>query len=124
MLLFYPGADTWQGLFDRANLQPGETVLVHGGAGGVGVYAIQLAQLHGARVIATASAKNRDFVEDLGAGQVIDYTTSRFEELVHAVDVVFDAVGGETLDRSWSVLGDGGRLVTIAATAEQSTDLR
>lgn len=112
----------WQGLFDHAKLQPGESVLVHGGAGAVGVFAIQLARLHGALVIATASARNRDFVSSLGAEQVIDYRESRFEECVNELDVVFDTVGGEMLERSRSVLKPEGRLVTVASTAEQSTD--
>ncbi len=114
----------WQGLFDRARLQPGERVLVHGGAGGVGIFAIQLARLHGAHVIATASGRNRGFVADLGAEQVIDYRTSRFEDSAQGVDVVFDTVGGETLDRSWAVLNSNGRVVTTASTAAQSADVR
>lgn len=108
----------WQGLFDRARLQPGETVLVHGAAGAVGIFAVQLAALHGAKVIATAAGRNLDFVASLGARQVIDYRKSRFEEDVRDLDVVFDTVGGETLERSWSVLKPDGRMVTIAAGAE------
>jgi NADPH:quinone reductase-like Zn-dependent oxidoreductase len=114
----------WQGLFDRAKMQPGERVLVQGAAGAVGLFAVQLAHLHGAHVIATASATNTDFVKQLGANEVIDYKTSRFEEQVKNVDIVFDAVGGETLDRSWCVLKPGGRLVTIAADSEGTTDQR
>ena len=113
-----------QGLFDRANLQPGERVLIHGGAGAVGLYAVQLAHLHKAHVIATASARNADFVRKLGAEEVIDYQTSRFENQVGKVDVVFDGVGGETLNRSWSVLRPGGRMVTIAADSEGTSDER
>jgi NADPH:quinone reductase-like Zn-dependent oxidoreductase len=103
----------WQGLFDRARLAPGERVLIHGAAGGVGVFAVQLAHWRGARVIGTASAANLEFVRGLGAAEVIDYRAARFEDVVRDVDVVFDAVGGETLDRSWKVLRPGGRLVTI-----------
>jgi len=114
----------WQGLFDRANLQPGERVLVHGGAGAVGALAIQLARFRGARVITTAATRNRDFVMSLGAEQVVDYENSRFEEYVRDVDVVFDTVGGETLERSWSVLGPQGRMVTIAANGENATGER
>ncbi len=114
----------WQGLFDHAKLQPGESVLIHGGAGAVGTYAIQLARLRGARVITTASAQNRDFMSALGAEQVIDYHASRFEECVQGVDVVFDTVGGETLERSWGVLKPGGRLVSVVSTAPESTDAR
>jgi NADPH:quinone reductase-like Zn-dependent oxidoreductase len=114
----------WQGLFDRAQLQSGERVLIHGGAGAVGLYAVQLAHRHKAHVIATASARNADFVRKLGAEEVIDYQTSRFEDQVGKVDVVFDGVGGETLNRSWMVLNRGGRLVTIAADSEGTTDPR
>jgi NADPH:quinone reductase-like Zn-dependent oxidoreductase len=114
----------WQGLFDRAKLQSGESVLVHGGAGSVGVFAIQLARFQGAHVIATASARNRDFVASLGANQVLDYQTSKFEESVPKVDVVFDTVGGETLSRSWGVLKSSGRMVTVAASSEAATEER
>ncbi len=114
----------WQGLFERARLQAGEHVLVHGGAGAVGVFAIQLARLHGAHVITTASARNLAFVSQLGAAQVIDYRAVRFEDNVRDMDVVFDTVGGDTLQRSWGVLKPGGRMVTIAADSETSTDER
>jgi NADPH:quinone reductase-like Zn-dependent oxidoreductase len=114
----------WQGLFDNGKVQNGERVLVHGGAGAVGGFAIQLARLHGAHVIATASARNSDFVSSLGAGRVIDYQESRFEDCVKDVDVVFDTVGGETLERSWSVVKPGGRVVTVVSTAENSTNAR
>ena len=105
----------WQGLLERAKIQPGERVLVHGAAGSVGIFAVQLAHLHGAHVIATASAPNLKIVAELGADEVIDYRKSRFEDRTQKVDVVFDGVGGETLDRSWSMLKPGGRLITIAA---------
>lgn len=114
----------WQGLFDRAKLQPGERVLVQGGAGAVGIFAIQLAKYKGAHVITTVSTDNREFVTSMGAAEVIDYRHARFEDLVHGVDVVFDTVGGETLDRSWRVLQPNGRLVTIAAGEERSADSR
>jgi len=114
----------WQGLFDHARLQPGERVLVHGGAGSVGVFAIQLARLHGAHVIATASARNLNFVSNLGAEQVIDYQASRFEDYAQQMDVVFDTVGGQTLERSWSVLKPGGRMVTVVSTAAGTADPR
>lgn len=114
----------WQGLLDRAKVQSGEHVLVHGGTGAVGVFAIQLARLHGARVTTTASAKNATFASELGAETVIDYATTAFEDVVRDVDVVFDTVGGETLEKSWSVLKPGGRLVTIAADVEGRTDAR
>jgi NADPH:quinone reductase-like Zn-dependent oxidoreductase len=114
----------WQGLFERARLQAGEHVLVHGGAGAVGVFAIQLARLHGAHVVTTASARNHTFVSQVGAERVIDYRAVRFEESVRDMDVVFDTVGGDTLRRSWGVLKPGGRMITIAADSETSTDER
>ena len=114
----------WQGLFDRAKLQPEEHVLVHGGAGAVGIFAIQLARFQGAHVTATASARNLAFVSALGAERIIDYQAIRFEENVREMDVVFDTVGAETLQRSWSVLKSGGRMITIAADSEATTDKR
>lgn len=114
----------WQGLFDRAQLQAGERVLIHGGAGAVGVVAIQLARRAGAHVLTTASGQDRDFLLRLGAQQVIDYHTERFEDIAKDVDVVFDAVGGSTLQHSWDVLGPGGRLVTIVSTVESADDER
>jgi NADPH:quinone reductase-like Zn-dependent oxidoreductase len=83
-----------------------------------------LAHLHGAYVIATVSREDIDFVRRLGADEAIDYKAGRFEEEVHDVDVVFDAVGGNTRDRSWGVLNAGGRMVTIASDSESETDER
>jgi NADPH:quinone reductase-like Zn-dependent oxidoreductase len=114
----------WQGLCDRAHLRAGDRLLIHGAAGAVGVFAVQLGRLRGAEVIATASGRNREFVSQLGATQVIDYQTEAFEQAVCDVDVVFDAVGGDTVQRSWSVLKPGGRLVTIAADSEGTKDQR
>jgi NADPH:quinone reductase-like Zn-dependent oxidoreductase len=114
----------WQGLFDRAKLQAGERLLVHGGAGAVGIFAIQLARFYGAHVTATASTRNLEFVSQLGADRVLDYQTVRFEQQVREMDVVFDTVGGETLQRSWSVLKPGGRMITIAAESEPTADDR
>ncbi|HEV8720153.1 MAG TPA: NADP-dependent oxidoreductase [Candidatus Binatia bacterium] len=114
----------WQGLIDRAKLQAGERVLVHGGAGAVGIFAIQLARFHGAHVTATASARNHAFVAELGAEQVIDYQAVPFEKKAQGMDVVFDTVGGDTLERSWEVLKTDGRLVTIAAESEATPDER
>jgi NADPH:quinone reductase-like Zn-dependent oxidoreductase len=111
-------------LFERAKLQSGEHLLVHGGAGAVGAFVIQLARRRGAYVTATASAGNAEFVRGLGADQVIDYRAVPFEEEVREVDVVFDGVGGETLRRSWGVLKGSGRLVTIAAESEATPDER
>src|SRR6266566_4435581 len=93
----------WQALFEHAGLSAGQTVLIHGAAGGVGVFAVQLARWAGAHVTATASARNRDFLRELGANENIDYKTTRFEEVVQGVDFVFDTVGGDTLQRSWQV---------------------
>ena len=107
------GARTaWTGLFELGDLQPGQRVLIHGAAGGVGIYAVQLAHWKGAHVIATTSTHNVDFVSALGADEVIDYTQTRFEHVVHDVDLVFDGVGGETMERSWYVLKKGGMLVS------------
>jgi NADPH:quinone reductase-like Zn-dependent oxidoreductase len=114
----------WQALFVRAKLTAGERVLVHGGAGSVGAFVIQLARLHGAEVVTTVSARNREFVTGLGAGEAIDYRTARFDEIVTGIDVVIDTVGGDTLERSWKVLKPGGRLVTIAAAGESARDER
>lgn len=103
----------WQALFDRADLQAGQTVLIHAGAGGVGSIAIQLAKWKGATVIATASAHNHDFLRELGADVVIDYRTQRFEDVVRDLDVILDPIGGETQNRSLGVLRDGGILVSL-----------
>lgn len=103
----------WGVLFDVARLQAGERVLVHAGAGGVGSMAIQLAKQRGAYVITTASARNHDYVRELGADEAIDYRHVDFASVVKDVDVVLDAVGGDTLTRSLGVLRRGGRLVSI-----------
>lgn len=102
----------WQALFDGADLQPGQTVLIHGAAGGVGGYAIQFAKWKGAQVIATASAANIDYVKNLGADRAIDYAAQSFEREVQDVDVVLDLVGGETQARSWQIIRSGGVLVS------------
>jgi NADPH:quinone reductase-like Zn-dependent oxidoreductase len=114
----------WQGLVEKAKLLPGERVLVQGGAGAVGLFAVQLAHLQGAYVIATVAAKDIDFVKQLGADEAIDYTVTPYEKLAQSVDVVFDSVGGDTRDRSWNVLKPGGRMITIAADSEAATDQR
>ena len=105
----------WQALFDHAHLAAGQTVLIHGGAGGVGVFAVQLAHRAGAQVIATTSARNRDFLRELGANEIIDYTTTRFEAVAQGVDLVFDLVGGDTLQRSWQVIKPRGVLVSVVS---------
>ncbi|SFB52035.1 NADPH:quinone reductase [Cohnella sp. OV330] len=103
----------WKALFTEGELQPGQTVLIHAAAGGVGQFAVQLAKWKGATVVATASTANLDFVKSLGADQVIDYTTTRFEDVVKEADLVVDSVGGETETRSWSVLKKGGIFVSL-----------
>jgi NADPH:quinone reductase-like Zn-dependent oxidoreductase len=108
----------WQGLFERGQLERSQRVLIHGGAGGVGTFAVQLGRWRGAYVIATASADNLDFVRALGADQVIDYRKTRFEDVICDVDLVFDCVGGETLKRSWSVLKPSGKVITIVSPGE------
>ena len=114
----------WQGLIECGGLVAGQRVLIHGAAGGVGSFAAQLARWRGARVTGTASHSNLDFVSGLGADEVIDYQAARFEDVVRDIDVVFDTVGGETLERSWAVLKPGGTLVTIAASSERTADER
>lgn len=104
----------WQALVERADVQPGQKVLIHGRAGGVGSIAIQLAKHLGAEVAATASAGNRDFVRELGADVVIDYRAQDFESLLQGYDLVIDSVGGKNLERSLRVLGRGGRAIGIA----------
>ena len=103
----------WQGLFDAGKLTAGQRVLIHGAAGGVGTFAVQFARLKGAHVIGTASKRNHEFLRSLGADEAIDYTTTKFEDAVHDVDVVLDTITGETMERSWKVLKKGGVLVSI-----------
>jgi NADPH:quinone reductase-like Zn-dependent oxidoreductase len=102
----------WLGIFELADLLPGERILIHGAAGGVGLFAVQFARWKGAFVAGTASAANVEFVQSLGADMVIDYRTTAFEDVVHDMDVVFDTVGGATRERSWQVLKPDGILVT------------
>ncbi|MGH7582780.1 MAG: NADP-dependent oxidoreductase [Gemmatimonadales bacterium] len=103
----------WQMLFEHAKATPGQTVLIHGGAGNVGAYAVQLASRAGLHVISTASLRDTNYVRKLGAAQVIDYQSSDFATVVSAVDIVLDTVGGETRARSVKVLKPGGILVSI-----------
>ncbi|WP_437611752.1 NADP-dependent oxidoreductase [Sorangium sp. So ce834] len=114
----------WQALFDQAQLEAGQTVLVHGAAGSVGAYAVQLARRARARVIATASAKDRDFVRGLGADIVVDYRSERFEEAAKDVDAVIDLVGGDTQARSFAVLKRRGILVSAVSTPDQEEAAR
>ncbi|CAM2884925.1 NADP-dependent oxidoreductase [Streptomyces albus] len=115
------GLTAWQGLVDLGGVTEGDRVLVHGGGGGVGHVAIQIAKARGAHVITTAGRSKREFVEELGADEVIDYTAADFAEAVGDVDLVLDTIGGETAARSLGVLRPGGHLVT--ATAEDDPEL-
>ena len=113
----------WQALIELAHLSEGQSILIHGAAGGVGHVAVQLAKWKGARVIGTASRHNLDFLRRLGVDEAIDYTTTRFESAVHDVDVVLDTVGGDTQQRSWSVLKPGGILVSTIQPPLEETAL-
>ena len=109
----------WQGLFDQARLGAGQTVVIHGAAGNVGAYAVQLARRAGIRTIATAAADDIEFVRDLGADTVIDFQTQRFEDAARNVDAVLDLVGGETQERSFYVLRRGGMLISAVSPPDQ-----
>ena len=106
----------WTALFEDGALQAGQRVLIHGGAGGVGSFAVQFARWKGASIIATASKGNLDFVSSLGADTVIDYAATPFEQVVHDVDLVLDTIGGETLRRSVQVVRTGGTLISLLET--------
>jgi NADPH:quinone reductase-like Zn-dependent oxidoreductase len=105
----------WQALVDVAKLQPGQTVLIHGGSGGVGSFAIQIAKARGARIIATASTANQDLLKQLGADVAVDYTKTKFEDVAKDVDAVLDPVGKETLARSYGVVKKGGIVMSLVA---------
>lgn len=107
------GSTAWQALVETAKLSPGQTVLIHGGSGGVGHLAIQIAKARGAKVIATGSTTNQDFLKQMGADVAIDYTTTKFEEVARDVEVVLDSVGGDTLKRTYGVVKKGGIIVSI-----------
>jgi len=110
----------WQALVDVGKIQAGQTVLIHGGSGGVGSFAIQIAKARGARVIATASTANQDLLKQLGADVAIDYTNQKFEEIAHDVDIVLDPVGRDTLARSYGVLKKGGIVVTLVSRCDEA----
>jgi NADPH:quinone reductase-like Zn-dependent oxidoreductase len=110
----------WQALTDKANVQAGQTVLIHGASGGVGMFAIPIAKVHGAKVLATASTANQDFLKELGADVAIDYKTQKFEDIAKDVDVVVDGVGGETLKRSYPIVKKGGILVSLVGRVDQA----
>jgi len=113
------GLTAWQGLFRRGQLKQGQSVLIHGGSGGVGHFAIQFAKAKGARVLTTVSTDNVDFARGLGADVVIDYKTQRFEEQAQDLDMVFDLIDGETRERSWRLLKRGGVLVSTLSEPSQ-----
>jgi NADPH:quinone reductase-like Zn-dependent oxidoreductase len=110
----------WQALFDTADLSRGQKILIHAAAGGVGSFAVQLAKWKGAHVLGTASARNREFLLGIGADEVIDYTTTPFEDAAVDVDVVLDAMGGDSRERSWKTLKSGGILVSIVGPPDES----
>ncbi|BAL79710.1 NADP-dependent oxidoreductase [Bradyrhizobium cosmicum] len=109
----------WQALFDHAQLKAGQTVVIHGAAGNVGSYAVQLAHLAGVQTIATVSTGDISIARNLGANTVIDYRTQRFEEEVRNADAVIDLVGGETQERSFEVLRRGGKLISAVSRPDQ-----
>ncbi len=112
----------WAGLFEQGNLHSGQTVLIHGASGGVGVFAVQLARIAKAHVIAVTSTKNVDFVKALGADKVIDYTKNDFSTLVKNVTLVFDTIGGETQKKSWGVIKKGGLLVSTVGADQKAAE--
>jgi NADPH:quinone reductase-like Zn-dependent oxidoreductase len=111
------GLTAWQCLVDVAQVQPGQRVLVHAGAGGVGHLAVQIAKSRGAHVIATASAAKHDLLADLGVDEAVDYRSSRFEEVVEPVDVVYDLIGGDVSVRSLDVLRPDGVMIVLPSSA-------
>ena len=116
------GHTAWQALFDHRRVIAGQKVFIHGGAGGVGSFAIQLAAWKGVFVATTVSEANVEFVRKLGATEIIDYRKAKFEEDVKDADVVLDLVGGDTSKRSFDAIKEGGRVVTIAASSELTED--
>src|SRR6202035_3251644 len=110
----------WQAMIDTAKLSAGQTVLIHGGSGGVGSFAIQIAKARGAKVIATASTANQDLLKQLGTDVAVDYTNQKFEDIAKDVDVVLDSVGKDTLTRSYGVVKKGGIIVSLVARPHQS----
>jgi NADPH:quinone reductase-like Zn-dependent oxidoreductase len=110
----------WQAIVDKANVQSGQTVLIHGASGGVGLFAIPTAKVRGAKVFATASTANQDFLKELGADVAIDYKTQKFEDIAKDVDVVIDGVGRETLARSYPIVKKGGIIVALSDRVDQA----
>ena len=115
----------WEGLFTHGHLEKGQTILIHGGAGAVGAYAVQLASHTGATVIATASGDDEAYVKSIGAGRVINYREAQFEKVLREkVDMVFDLIGGDTQERSFLVLKEGGHLVSATQPVPQEETAR
>lgn len=110
----------WQALVDTAKIDKGQTVLIHGGSGGVGSFAIQIAKARGAKVIATASTAHQELLKQLGVDQAIDYTTTKFEDIVKDVDVVLNCVRADALGRSYGVVKKGGIIVSITDEPDQN----
>ena len=113
------GITAWQALFKVSKLKPGYRILIHGGSGGVGTLAVQLAKAQGAYVITTTSKKNATLLESLGASEVIDYHSAQFADQVKDLDIVFDTIGGETQNSSWKTLKPGGIMVSIVSPPSQ-----
>lgn len=114
------GVSAIQALYEHIGLTSGQTILIHGGAGGIGTVAIQIAKHLGAHVITTVSTNDVDFAKELGADEVIDYKNQKFEELVKEVHAVYDTVGGETTEKSYQVLKKGGKLVSMVAMPNEA----
>ena len=112
----------WQMLFDYAHVTAGQTVLIHGAAGNVGGYAVQLARQAGLYILATAASRDSDYVRGLGADRVVDYRKERFDDSVSEVDVVLDTVGGDTQQRSLRVLKPGGILVSVVSPVPETAE--
>lgn len=113
------GLTAWQGLFEYGKLEAGQKILIHGASGGVGTFAVQLAKWKGAYVIGTASVENKEYLERLGIDEIIDYATSKFEDQVRELDMVFDTIGGNVQARSRQILKRGGILVSTVGVADK-----
>ena len=109
----------WRSLFDLGQLQAKQRILIHGGSGGVGHFAVQFAKWKGAYVIATASTNNQELLRKLGADETIDYTIQKFENVAHKIDIVLDTIGGETQERSWLMLKQGGALISLVQSPSE-----
>ena len=118
------GLTAWQALFEAADLKPGQKVLIHAAAGGVGHLAVQFAKIKGLYVAGTASGRNQDFLKQLGCDQPINYETTRFEDVVHDFDAVVESMGGEIRNRSWKVLRKGGILVALIGPPPSEDDAK